>query len=240
LIALGSFLLGSAGSVLGAGLIEKTVTVHQTAVPIFPNNLLAITNRGETRIVLSIDAEGKLDDYLVVGYTKREFADAALVAIKQWKFEPAISNGQPVPVVSEVNIMYEATGVVVSLNASEAIAAMLYWWERSNRFEYHPVAMKDIDRIPIPQNVVAPIYPRELANKGVKGDVSIVFYINEEGVVRMPAVSEAADMRLADLAMQALLSWKFEPPTRRGRPVLVRAVQTFKFMPGDTPKAAGQ
>lgn len=236
LIALGSILFGSFAFAQNVR-IDKPMVIRQRMDPIFPRTLLANVTKGEARLVINVDAEGKLKDYLVVGYTKKEFADATVMALKTWTFEPAISNGQPTPVVSDINVEFEATGVVVSMTATEAVASMYYWWERNASFEYHPVAMQNIDRIPLPQNVVAPVYPKELANLGVSGDVTILFYINEEGQVKMPAVTEAPDMRLADLAMSALTQWKFEPPTRKGRPVLVRALQTFRFTPGEATKA---
>jgi TonB family protein len=61
--------------------------------------------------------------------------------------------------------------------------------------------------------------------------VAIDFYIDETGTVRMPAVSIKDDSELTALAVMALRQWKFEPPTRNGRPVLVKATQVFNFGP---------
>jgi TonB family protein len=210
---------------------DKPLKVVETSNIIFPKRLMALTNHGEVRVLVSVDSQGVLQDHLVIGYTKKPFADIAESAIKQWKFEPAQVKGSPVSVVSEITISFEATGVVVDLDLQEAVAAMYYWWERAGRFEYHPVALKELDRIPIPKAVVAPLFPHELADKGVCGDVTIAFYIDEQGQVKMPAITDADDMRLAEFAMNALNKWTFEPPTRKGEPVLVRASQTFKFMP---------
>jgi len=216
---------------------DKPLKVTEVSNIIFPKRLMAITSRGEVRMLVSVDAQGVLQDHLVIGYTKKPFADIAESAIKQWKFEAAQVKGTPVSVVSEITITFEATGVVVDLDLQEAVAAMYYWWERAGRFEYHPVALKELDRIPIPKAVVAPLFPKELAEKGLAGDVTIAFYIDEQGQVKMPAITDAEDMRLAQFAMDALNKWTFEPPTRKGEPVLVRASQTFKFMPDKTPVA---
>jgi len=210
---------------------DKPLKVIETSNIIFPKRLMALTSRGEVRILVSVDSKGVLRDHLVVGYTKQPFADIVERAIKDWKFEPAEVKGEPVSVVSEISVSFEATGVVVDMDLQEAVAAMYYWWERAGRFEYHPVSLKELDRIPIPKAVVAPLFPKELAEQGVSGDVTIAFYIDEQGQIKMPAITEAVDMRLAQFAMDALMKWTFEPPTRKGQPALVRASQTFKFMP---------
>jgi TonB family protein len=70
-----------------------------------------------------------------------------------------------------------------------------------------------------------------LVKKGVRGKVTVDFYITEEGVVRLPSVSPYDDSQLTALAIEALRQWKFEPPTRNGKPILVKASQVFNFGP---------
>jgi outer membrane biosynthesis protein TonB len=63
--------------------------------------------------------------------------------------------------------------------------------------------------------------------------VQVHFYIDEKGVVRMPAVQNGPHPYLMEMAVEAMKGWKFEPPTSRGRPVLVAAAQTFEFGGGN-------
>ena len=72
----------------------------------------------------------------------------------------------------------------------------------------------------------------EAEQKGVSGRVKVHFYIDEQGAVRMPAVPADAQPYLATVAIKALREWKFQPPTSRGRPVLVAAAQEFAFGAG--------
>jgi len=96
-------------------------------------------------------------------------------------------------------------------------------------YVYKPCSLKDLDKIPTPVYTVSPAYPRELADKGVKGKVVINFFIDETGAARMPSGSVHDDDRLSALALAALRQWKFEPPTKNGKPVLVAAQQIFNF-----------
>ena len=93
----------------------QSVSILQTVNPIFPYRLQQLAvGTGEARVAINTDATGKLVEWLVVGYTLPEFADAAVSAIKQWKFEPARWRGEPVGTTIELIFSYEAKGVVVS------------------------------------------------------------------------------------------------------------------------------
>jgi TonB family protein len=94
---------------------------------------------------------------------------------------------------------------------------------------YHPCTLKELDRIPTPLAAPAPYYTPELLASGLRGKVTVDFYIDESGMVRMPAVSDADRRDLATLAVMAVRQWRFEPPLRKGNPVLVKARQVFTF-----------
>jgi len=210
----------------------QSLKILQTVDPIFPYRFqeLGVTN-GEARVAINTDATGKLVEWLVVGYTRLEFADAAVEAIKQWKFEPARLRGEPVGTTVELLFYYEARGVVVStVNPVDRVDAFI---SRiiGEHYVYQPCSLRELDRIPTPIVTVKPQYPGELADKGVKGKVTVDFYIDETGAVRLPAVSVKDNGELTALAVEALRQWKFEPPTRNGRPILVKASQVFNFGP---------
>jgi len=66
----------------------------------------------------------------------------------------------------------------------------------------------------------------------VRGSVNVEFYIDETGAVRLPSLAPGENLELGSLAIAALSQWRFNPPTSRGRAVLVKAVQTFNFKDG--------
>jgi protein TonB len=138
--------------------------------------------------------------------------------------------GEPVGTTTEILFQFETKGVVVTTGISDFIEGRVAQI-LGTRFVYQPCTLAELDRIPAPIVTVKPQYPAELAAKGVKGDVTVEFYIDEAGMIRVPAVSVNDDSRLCALAVAALRQWKFEPPTRNGHPVLVKASQVFKFGP---------
>jgi TonB family protein len=232
LVCSGLFLAGTAFAQFGEPVpVWQSLKIIQTIDPVFPFQLTqkAITS-GEAHVAINTDATGKLTDWLVVGYSRPEFADAVLAVLKEWKFEPARLHGSPVGTTIEVFFYFEAKGVVVSTTAIDQLEGFLSFAER--RFSYRPCSLRELDRIPTPLVTVRPLYSEELVKKGVRGKVTVDFYITEAGMVRLPAVSPYDNSELTALAIDALRQWKFEPPTRNGKPVLVKATQIFNFGPG--------
>jgi TonB family protein len=208
----------------------QSLKIIQTTEPLFPHEVQQRgLKEGETRVVINVDPDGKLKEWLVVGYTMPEFATAAVVALKQWKFEPARWRGDSVGTVLELIFHFETKGtMVISQSVSEALESItVRLMERA--YVFRTCSLRELDRIPTPITTVRPQYSSDLAAKGVKGKVTVDFFIDETGSVRMPAVSINDDVQLTALAIDALRQWKFEPPTRNGRPALVKAVQVFSF-----------
>jgi len=201
----------------------------QTVDPIFPRTLLSsgITS-GWSRVVVDVDEKGQLQDWLVVGHTNAEFGDSAVSAIKHWQFQPMVIQGRSVPSTTLLNFEFEAKGVVIDIRPGFDPRLFLFG-ETIRDHIYRPRTLAEIDRIPVPLHWVDPTYHRELRERGVVGSATVEFYIDETGAVRMPAVAQADFPELGDLLATAVRQWQFEPPTVRGRPVLVHASQTVIF-----------
>ncbi len=230
-LILGSGLLAASAAFgqLGQMIPEwQSVAVVQTCTPVFPFQLsqTGVTSGG-VQVAVSTDDQGKLTDWLVVAYSYPELAREAVESIKQWTFVPARLRGEPVGTTIDIFFDFEAKGVVVSTTTLDAVARATIF--TPTRSAYEPCLLRDLDRIPTPLTTIAPAYTDKLAKKGLRGKVAVDFYIDETGAVRMPSVASHENIELTTLSVAALRQWKFEPPTRNGKPVLVRASQVFKF-----------
>lgn len=206
--------------------------VIQSDFAVFPNQATALgITQGEARVAVQVDETGKLTDYLVVAYSHPSFAESAVSAIRHWKYQPAILNGNPRGATVELTFLYENRGIVVVDLMVGSYVEMRNLQMRPNAFNYSACHLKDLDRIPTPTKVIRPGYPMEAAKAKESGQVTVTFYIDEEGKVRMPAVSRQANEAFAAAAVEAVSQWQFEPPMSRGRPVLVSARQEFNFKP---------
>lgn len=206
----------------------RPLRLYQTVPPNFPRSLLdkGVLN-GFARVVIDVDVAGLLTDWLVVGYSRREFSESAVAAVRQWNFDPLIVNGQPMPSQVLLSFDFEAKGVVISMRPDIPLLERL----SPAMFDQHygPCTLRDLDGIPEPTTALKAPYPADLLKRGIRGTVVVEFYIDETGAVRMPAVLSADFPELGDLAADAVRHWSFAPPTRQGKPVLVHARQVFNF-----------
>lgn len=210
-----------------------SVRVHQKVRPTFPvRPLYEGVLRGETTLILEIDAAGRLTDKLVTTYTHRDFATQAVRAVEQWAFEPAIVNGNPVASVMALTLVFEMNGVV----AIEKRVRGFDEEEYQGRFPYFPRGADELDRMPVPIDAQPPIYPKQWIDDGRQGTVTLDFYIDESGAARVPVIVAENDPLLAAAAVAAVKQWRFQPPRSKGKPVLVHVQQDFVFK---NPKRSG-
>jgi TonB family protein len=209
---------------------DSGVVIHQTGrVLVFPPKALSEgVPSGEVQVVLSVDAKGGLTDCLVVGYTLPEFAEAATAALKTWTYEPAHVHGRARASRLDLLITFKSEINVLVVSAS------LHFFERvSNEwgsYSYKTCKLADLDRIPTPVHVIQPVLSKTDADRAGVHVVTVEFFIDEEGRVRVPTVArEFADDAYAAAMVAAVEQWRFEPPQRRGHPVLVLAQQDFNF-----------
>lgn len=182
---------------------------------------------GDVRMLLRIDPVGRLDDALVTAYSLPGFADEALLAVKKWKFQPSRVDGDPAYATLEVQFLFNVNQRLATAHIGPQEEP--YFETGKDQFQYQAVPVADLDHVPSPVHRVAPTYPQDWAARGLTGSVVVEFYIDETGRVRMPAVVSADHPELGWIALPAIGKWRFDPPTRRGKPVLVKAQQDFQF-----------
>ena len=134
----------------------------------------------------------------------------------------------------ELTFSFETRGLVVVDMTVNNVLEIQKLRARSDYYGSWACTLSELDRIPTPATVVKPHYPVDSSNTVKAAVVTVHFYIDQEGRVRMPAVSretsETNDSFAAE-ALDAISKWQFEPPMSRGRPVLVSATQDFNFRP---------
>jgi TonB family C-terminal domain len=234
--------LGCVSAMAAADEMYRPMKVIQTEAVIYPRRVLDLgINHGYARVTVQIDEHGKLTDHLVTGYSHEAFAQAAVVALKNWRYEPAWLRGEPYGATSDLTFHFESQGmVVVDLTVSRYVELRDYQL-RPNAYTYGVKRMSELDQIPTPSKVVTPVYPVEPSQTPRAATVAVTFYIDENGKVRLPTVSREAsehDGIFARAAVDAVSQWEFEPPRSGGVPVLVLARQEFHFRP-DHPVATG-
>lgn len=209
---------------------EQPMQIVQTNEARFPPELTARGIReGEVRAVMLVDADGRLADVLVTAFSQPEFAVALLNAVRSWEYIPARLNGEPTGQRIQITFNFQQSGAIVSMLPATAIAASM---ARFLPYEVTSLVCtaNELDRVPAVLHSVSPGHPgKSMTPPVTKGSAVIDFYIDSEGRPRMPVAMKASHVEFAVAAADALMQWRFEPPTHRGRPITVRMVQEFVF-----------
>ena len=96
---------------------------------------------------------------------------------------------------------------------------------------YYPA--REVDEHPVLINNVQPVYPDKAAEANVKGDVLVLFFLNENGTVDDVSVIEQNPPGYG--FGQAVTAWlqhaRFKPAMRKGRAVKMRVVYRVTFEP---------
>jgi TonB family protein len=210
---------------------QKTVPlrIQPTSDLGFPNALAnSLTTDGWARVMISVDAGGNLTDLLVISYTHEAFAREAVRALREWKYLPAEDNGQPTGVRMTLTVdFHDSKGVIKMWQMGDVEQAPGFKHERVIKEIYEP---RELDGPVKVEKVIRPVNPSKTvpsaANESI---VKIDFIIDEKGRPRMPVVEAAPHDAFAQAAVDALIQWRFTPPTRYGKPVAVQVKKEFVF-----------
>ena len=182
---------------------------------------------GSAQVVVNVNEKGEIEDVYLSQYTHPVFGKLAEEYIRKWKFKPAKLNGEPLSVIKPFDFRFEDRRGVFALGIHEAAATKL----RFSNFVggkkiYSP---RELDQIPEPISMVTPLFPEEFKGKKVRGTATVLFYIDEEGNIRMPHVTEYSHESFGKTALLAVDQWKFKPPMVKGKPVSIQVRQVFNF-----------
>jgi TonB family protein len=164
--------------------------------------------------------------------THPEFGEATIAMVEQWEFEPALKDGRPTR--SELAFAQEFSRYDREL-VPEAVDDVLTLEQK------HPeriVGAGKLDEPLKPTSTRPPVFPVAARGKGGKGEATVEILIDGEGRARLPRVVAASDPAFGWAAVQAVAVWRFEPPTRKGQPVVTRVRIPFEFT--ETADGAGK
>jgi TonB family protein len=147
---------------------------------------------------------------------------SALDAVKQWKYKPALLNGQPVEVDTTVHVVF-------SLQPPQPpyVAALA----TPSAEETQPLRIRvpgDVAK----ENVIRPVFPTYPVHAAydlhITGTVLMGVIIAQDGSVQEVGYI-SGPKELKDAAMDAMREWKYKPMTLNGQPVEVDTTVKMVF-----------
>lgn len=208
--------------------IDDTLYVPPKAakivLPVYPFELLRQRVAGEASVTCMVATDGTVVHTRVNKATRPEFGAALAAALEATKFGHATREGEPITSV---------LGFRHTFNPRERSEpdwqAELDLLERAVRRPQSLGRARDLDRPLRPREQPAPAFPPALLRKGVGGEALIEFLLDEEGRARLPRIVSATDPQFGYAAAHAVAQWRFEPPTARGEPTVMRVSIPITF-----------
>jgi hypothetical protein len=184
--------------------------------------------KGSAVVAVLVDADGKPAEFQLIGYTDKAFGAALLEHARSRTYQPAKFKGTAVPGRFDLGYRFESPNA--ALNPMEASRQRFN--QAGGTLEYTAVPESKLDHPLEFANVALPRLPAGYDPHGrPRVAVSVTFYVDESGQVRVPTIQSADSATLFAPAIAAVRQWSFKPPTLGGKPVLVFAGRAVVFLP---------
>jgi TonB family protein len=214
-----------------AGQIVPGHLIHRVDAK-YPKETKKSKLEGTVVLQATIDKEGSVSN-LAISSGDLTFADAAVDAVRDWKFEPYMQNGQPVQVRQELAFKFTPDEKIGELNANLSPPTLSRQALIPSRREDSPDGpLYEVGHgVTPPRPIYAPDPPySETARKSkYQGTCVLSLVVGADGRPQDIKVDRALGMGLDQKAVDAISGWKFEPGTKNGEPVAVYIVIEVSF-----------
>ncbi len=165
--------------------------------------------------------------------------EAAVTAVRQWRYSPTLLNGQPVPVITTVIVPFNIEGRAST--EQQFVSPQETPTQAPPQQVTNPVAAPKREPIRVGGNVqesklvykVEPVYPELPKSARVAGAVILQATINEAGEVYEVKVLRGHPL-LDDAAINAVRQWRYSTTLLNGEPAPVVATVTVIFSLSET------
>ena len=169
--------------------------------PVYPPELQQQGVTGTVMIQAIISKTGEVLSPMVLNTdVPPAMAQAALDAVKQWRYQPTLLNGQPVEIVTKIDISFELDD------------------GRAGMQKLAPGATA-----PVLLAKVEPEYTEEARKAKYQGTVVLQVVVTEQGVPTDMRVVQSLGLGLDEAAIAAVRKWRFKPGMLNGQPVATSA-----------------
>jgi TonB family protein len=191
--------------------------------PVYPYALLKERKSGKVTATFLINADGRVAAVKIIEASSPEFGLAMAAALEAHEFIPAMKDGKPTASILKMETEFSTYGGLVPERDSDLL-----------RLEKkHPEKILSGKKLDAPLKPIfrqAPRFPTSVEGRLDRGQARIEVLIDEKGEVCLPRVVEATDPAFGYAAIQAVVAWRFEPPTAAGKPAIVRVQVPFSFV----------
>jgi TonB family protein len=182
------------------------VTSQRT--PDYPYSMSRFGLRGEVTLDFDVDVDGKVKNPVVYSSDNPAFDEPAIKAVREWKFQPATRDGNPVKSRQRVPIVFDP---------GRPGASAFQIDQKSDQSKLPPELHYDTP--PRIRGVLVPVYPYEALRDAAKGRAKVMLLIDTQGRVANVKVLSADRPEFGLALTAAVEGFAFDPALRNGKPV---------------------
>lgn len=184
--------------------------------PVYPSEFAKTKVETTVELFIVINENGEVTEASVLSAPHVSFGNAALGAVRQWRFKPAMKEGKPILVRRVQPIFFSYLGRKLpakTVNLSRISKS------RKIKGQVYPEILDHRE----------PVYPFDLLSKGVNGSATINFVVGESGTVLSAQIQKQSLPEFGYAATAAIMHWRFEPGKKDGQPIPFALQQEFTF-----------
>jgi TonB family protein len=210
--------------------------------PAYPEEARKKGIEGVVILEAKADEKGNVVDARILKSVP-ELDQAAVDALKQWKYQPMIIKGKPMPILFTVTVKFaldkdKKKGVVsgveggvvggVKGGVQGGVAGGVVSEKELEEFAEGAVKVEGDINPPRLLKKANPVYPEEARKKGIEGVVILCCRTDEQGNVVGAKILKSIP-ELDQAAIDALKQWKYEPMIIEGKPSPLIFTVTIRF-----------
>jgi len=198
------------------------------AVPAeYPKEFVGSGLDADVVVTMLVDRMGRASHIRVEGSPDPAFTDAALQALAQYEFLPAIKNGR----VTNASVQ-------LTLPLREDIGDRALVDYQGGRIELITTTTPSGTDTPIRRIFgPRPAYPIDMLAAAKSGEVVVEFLVGEDGVPYNLKVTESTFVEFARAAEGAIALWRFSPALMGAQPVVAGLRYRLSFQSDEIPQA---
>ena len=196
---------------------DSEPAIKSWAAATFPAQLAATVKSGSAVARIIVDEKGAITSARVLEASDPAFGDAAVAAVKKWKFSPGVSHGKHATMCLDVPFEFD----------------------RQQQARGGTMPLGDLHLAPQTEPKVqdAPLgdYPSTLTGRGLSGDVVFACIVNPDGTASSLHIVRASHADFVLPAIDASRNWRFSPATQGDLTVPAELVGDVFYLDPQTP-----
>ena len=196
--------------------------VH-TEPPQYPSEFAGTGMTAEVMVSVMVDRRGKATHVRVEDSPDKAFTEAALDALANWDFLPAIKNGKVTNAPMEITVL-----------VAEELGDASYFEYKGGRITLEGTRYAGEYDEPVRRlRGLRPAFPFDMLAERTPGEVLIEFDIAEAGEPHNYTIVESSHPDFTNAVKGAVTHWRYSPAMSIGRNVPVRLRYRISFQPDD-------